>query len=262
MDKSKTNFITAVIITKNEAQNISTCLQSLQGIADEIVIADSYSSDNTKVLSESFPGVKFLEKEWEGYARTKNWANSMASYDWILSIDADEALSPALQQTILNLKPTSHQYFYSFNRLTNYCGQWVHHGGWYPDTKLRMFDRRQARWAGDFVHETLEMDPGIKPIILKGDLYHYSFSTVGQHMDKVNHYSTLGAKDKYSRGKKSSLAKMLYSPLSTFISMYFFKLGILDGRRGLIIAAISAHFRFLRYAKLYLLWQDDKKAKG
>ncbi len=260
MHKGITNFLSAVIITKNEEKNIASCLQSLQGIADEVIVVDSFSTDKTEELCKSF-GARFFSRQWEGYAATKNWANEQANSHWIISLDADEVLSEALRKSILAVKNSAgenNNFFYSFHRLTNYCGKWIKHGGWYPDTKTRLFDRRKARWVGDFVHETLHIDDNIQPILLKGDCLHYSFHTIAQHIDNINHYSTLSAQEQFSKGKRSSLSKLIFSPWLSFMRMYFFKAGFLDGKYGFIIAMISAMARFVRYAKLHQMGNQLK----
>ncbi|RYD82325.1 MAG: glycosyltransferase family 2 protein [Sphingobacteriales bacterium] len=260
MHKGITNFLSAVIITKNEEKNIAACLQSLQGIADEVIVVDSFSTDKTEEVCKSF-GATFFSKEWEGYASTKNWANAQANSHCIISLDADEVLSEELKKSILAVKNSvdeNNNFFYSFHRLTNYCGKWIKHGGWYPDTKTRLFDRRKARWVGDFVHETLQIDDNIQPKLLKGDCLHYSFHSISQHIDNINHYSTLAAQEQFAKGKKSSLGKLIFSPWISFMKMYLFKAGFLDGKYGFIIAVISAMARFIRYAKLYQMWNSDK----
>lgn len=260
MAKDSKKLITVIIITKNEEKSIPFCLESIKNIADEIIVVDSFSTDNTPEICKSF-GVKFIQQPWEGYAQTKNKANKLASYDWILSLDADEVLSAGLQKSILEIKNSSSgedNYFYKIGRLTNYCGKWIRHGGWYPDVKVRLFDRRKAEWQGEFVHEKLVINQEIKTEIplLKGDCYHYSYHTIAQHVQKVNHFSTLAAQDMYSRGKKFSLLKLVFSPWARFISMYFIKRGILDGKYGFIIAVISAFEKFLRISKLYQLQRE------
>jgi len=250
-------LLSAVIITKNEAKNVAICLDSLAAIADEIIVIDSFSTDETQEICLKY-GVLFFQREWNGYSEAKNYGNAKAANNWILSIDADEALSPELRQSILEIKKSLSagepveppNYFYSFNRLTNYCGQWIKHGGWYPDTKLRLFDRRQAKWQGDFAHEKLEFPDTVKATSLKGDLYHYSFNSIGQHVDKVNKYSSLIAEERLAKGKKGSAFKMIFGPITTFLKFYIIKSGFLDGRNGFIIAVISAYDNFLRSAKM------------
>ena len=249
MDKGTTILISAIIITKNEEGFVRRCISSLLPVADEIVVIDAFSTDKTEEICKSL-GVKFFQRKWEGYAQTKNWANSQATHDYIISLDADEELSPELQQSILGAKQNGAPFFYSLNRLTNYCGQWIKHGGWFPDIKPRLFDRRNAKWTGEYVHERLENTAGEKPVLLSGLCYHYSIPTIAKHIDTVNRYSTLAAEESLAKGKKYTLLKLLFSPLFTFIKMYVFKAGFLDGANGFIIAVISAHYRFLKYAKM------------
>jgi glycosyltransferase involved in cell wall biosynthesis len=244
-------LLTAVITTKNEAKNVAICLQSLAGVADEIIVIDSFSTDSTKEICESFD-VLFLQKVWIGYSATKNMGNALAKHDWILSLDADEELSPKLRESIMAIKKTGtpQNYLYSFNRLTNYCGQWIRHGGWYPDTKVRLFDRRVAKWQGEYVHESLFFPDKVKPIWLEGDCNHYSYHSIDHHIRVVNKYSSLAAEEAMAKGKKFALYKLLFSPGITFIKMYILKAGFLDGTNGFIIAVISGHYRFLKYAKM------------
>ncbi len=249
-------MLSVVIITKNEAQNVAICLNSLSGVADEIIVIDSFSTDDTKEICEKY-NVIFLQRAWEGYAETKNWGNAQAKYDWVLSIDADEALSPELRNSIVDLKKGGPQnYFYSFNRLTNYCGQWIRHGGWYPDTKLRLFDRRIAKWQGAYAHEQLVFSQQINLIRLKGDCFHYSFNSIEQHVAKVNKYSSLVAQERLAKGRKGNFFRMILGPVTTFLKFYIIKVGFLDGKNGFIIAVISAYDNFLRSAKM---WQGKNQ---
>ena len=244
-------FLSAVIITKNEEKNIRRCLDSLQGIADEFIVVDSYSTDNTENICKEFH-VKFFQRKWEGYAQTKNWANQQASSDYIFSIDADEELSPKLKQSILDLKNNpAPDFAYKMPRLTNYCGKWIHHCGWYPDIKPRIFDRRDCKWEGDFVHETLACDPALKWSLLKGDLHHYSYYSFSHHLQKMDHFSTLAAEQRLAKGKKFSLLKLVFAPPVKFITVYIFKLGILDGLYGFIISVFYSLHHFLREVKMY-----------
>lgn len=251
MDTVAVNILSVVVITKNEAKNVGKCLESLLGVADDIVVVDSYSTDDTEMICKRYP-VRFMQRTWAGYAETKNWANEQAASDWILSIDADEALSPELRASINLIKKEQPGAFCSFARLTWYCGKWIRHGGWYPDVKVRIFDRRYARWVGGFVHETLQYSSDIKCLKLKGDLLHYNFRSIDEHIEQVNAYSSLAAAERIARGEKASLGKLLLSPLFTFLKMYIFRLGFLDGWHGLVIAVNSAYVRFLRYAKMRL----------
>lgn len=240
--------ISAVIITLNEEKNIARCIRSLKDVADEILIIDSFSTDQTVVISQN-TGATVLQKEWLGYGETKNYGNSMAKYDYILSLDADEALSPQLAQSVLNVKENLSG-AYSFNRLTNYCGQWIHHCGWYPDKKIRLFNRKNAQWSNHPVHESLELNPRLLVTHLRGDLFHYSFATIAEHLKRVNKYSELAAKELIAGEVKISYLKLVSAPAIKFISSYFIKRGFADGFYGYCICAISAFDLFIRYAKV------------
>jgi len=247
--------ISAVIITKNEERNIERCLESLQNVVDEVIVVDSFSTDATKEICEKYD-VKFFQQEWLGYAEQKNYANSLSAYDVILSIDADEALSPELRQSLLALKSADPQNFvYQMNRLTNYCGQWIHHCGWYPDKKIRIFNRNTAKWSGT-IHETLSFPSDMQVISLKGDLYHYSFYSIDEQIAQTNKYSALAAKRYFEQNKKCSVAMILLKTTWQFMRDYFFKGGFLDGFYGLVICRINALTVFLKYVKLRQLYKN------
>jgi glycosyltransferase involved in cell wall biosynthesis len=240
--------LTAVLITFNEEKNIGRCLASLQGVCDEIVVMDSFSTDLTEEICRK-EDVSFLQHKWLGYAGSKNLANEKASNNWILSIDADEALSPQLRDSILGVKEKLSNKFYSFNRITNYCGTWIRHSGWYPDTKIRIFNREKAHWEGT-LHEKLIFDQRIPVEILKGDLLHYSYYTPGDHERQIERYSTLAAQEMKTKGKKPWILKEIFLPISKFIETYIIKKGFLDGRAGFNISVMTAKATKLKYQKL------------
>ena len=247
--------LSAVIITYNEARNIKRCIASLIDVADEIVVVDSYSTDATPSICKGL-GVNFHQREWKGYSKQKNYGNGLAAHDWILAIDADEVLSEELKKSILHEKEYGKGYNYSFNRLTNYCGKWIRHCGWYPDTKIKMFNRTVDDWQG-LVHETLTVDSKtVKK--LKGDLFHYSYHSVSDHVQRMDRYSTLGAEELFAKAKKASLFKVVFNPWLKFHKMYFFQLGFLDGLEGFTISLITAYGTFLKYVKLRYLVRDSK----
>lgn len=246
--------LSVVIITHNEEKNIARCLTSIQGIADDIVVVDSFSKDGTRSICQGF-GVNFVEKAWEGYSATKNFANQCAKFDWILSLDADEALSDELKESILNLKRGDGTPRASFHRLTQYCGKWIRHSGWYPDTKLRIFNRKETEWRGS-IHESLVHQMPAPVIHLKGDLFHYSYYSVQEHLKQTEKFTELSAQDLFSKGKKSTLLKIYVSPLATFFKNYILKGGVLDGSEGFLICKISALSVHLKYRKLDLLWRS------
>ncbi|MBI1838031.1 MAG: glycosyltransferase family 2 protein, partial [Flavobacteriia bacterium] len=245
--------ISAVIITFNEEKNIRRCLDSLQGIADEIVVVDSFSKDKTKEICESY-NVKFVEHKFDGHIEQKNWAITQATFPYVLSLDADEALNETLQKSILEAKNNWEFDGYAMNRLTNYCGKWIHHCGWYPDVKLRLWDSRKGEWGGDNPHDKYELFNKNSPTKhLKGDILHYSYYTLEDHYKQVNYFTDILSKAQFKRGKKAPLLTMLMSPIVKFNKDYFVKLGILDGKEGFTISRISAYATFLKYKKLRAL---------
>lgn len=240
--------LSAVIITYNEERNIGRCLESIKKVADDIIVLDSFSTDKTEEICKKFK-VDFIQREWTDYSDAKNYANQKARYDWILSIDADEALSDELKSSILELKEEEELSFCEFNRLTNYCGKWIKHSGWYPDRKLRIFDRRNADWVGK-VHETLTIDNNVKINHIKGDMLHYSYYTISEHLERLNIFTDASSTELFKQGKKASVFKLIYKPKFKFLSTYILKLGFLDGYYGLVIAVLSAMSEFVKYSKL------------
>ena len=241
-------FLSLVIITHNEEKNIARCLRSVQGVVDEIVVVDSHSKDATQKICEGF-GARVIERNWEGYSETKNFANSKAKYDWILSLDADEALSDELRASILAMKQKETWVRCSFNRLTQYCGKWIHHSGWYPDTKLRIFNRKETEWKG-LIHEQLVHTTEAPVHHLKGNCLHYSYYTLQQHLRQTERFTDLSAKDMWMRGVDASWIKIHLSPIVTFLKNYILKLGVLDGHAGFMICKVSALSVRLKYLKL------------
>lgn len=247
--------ISAVIITNNEEHNIERCLRSIDTVADEIIVVDSNSTDNTGSIVKRFAKAVFVSHDWEGYSRSKNFGNSIAKNDWILSIDADEELSPELQKSILKNKENLTE-CYKMTRLTHYCGTWIHHSGWYPDAKIRLFDRRNARWVGESVHEKLVLDGSVKVNMLKGDCFHYSIRTIEEHLKKINLYSSIWAQEAYKKGKKFNILLLIFKPWGSFFTCYFFKLGILDGYHGFLLSVFGGFSRFMRLIKLRNMYKN------
>ncbi len=239
--------ISATIITYNEQDNLPRALESL-GCCDEIVIVDSGSSDGTVELARR-GGARVIERDWPGYAAQKNFAAAQASHDWILALDADEELSPELQRELLDLKRQGAGCdAYSCPRLAQYRGGWIRHSGWYPDRKVRFYDRRKARWVGDYVHESVRVEGSLG--LLQGDLLHYTCATLTRHIDSVNRYTTLAAREMAANGRRVGLARLLAAPPWEFVRSYFLRRGFLDGRNGFLIAAMAAFYVFAKYAKL------------
>jgi len=241
--------ISAVIITRNEARNIGRCIASLQDVVDEVVVVDAESTDDTPRIAADLRA-RVITRAWTDYADQKNFANAQAVGPYILSMDADEALSPELTTSLLAVIRNGPKGAYQVDRLTNYCGTWVKHGGWYPDSKVRLFPKGRARWAGTHVHETLELDPGMPIAELHGDLLHYSYPTVQDHLSRIERYSDLHAQKLFAAGKRASFVKQWFSPMAKFIQGYVLRLGLLDGHAGWMIAKLSARAVRLKYVKL------------
>ncbi len=248
--------ITAIIITKNEAANIARCLNSLQEIADEIIVLDAYSTDETPNICRSYPSVKFIQRAWEGYAASKNFADSQAISDYILSLDADEMLSEKLKASILTVKLGDRNHkAYQFNRLNHVADQPIHYSGWYPDRKVRLFPKINSKWTGDFVHETLQTESPLQ--IIKGDLLHYTCSSFQQMEIKQRQYAEFGAFELYKKGKHMPKILGLVKVIFKFFCIYCLKLGFLDGSNGLKIALISA--KYLNQKFIILKQLEGKK---
>ena len=247
--------ISAVIITKDEERNIARCLESLKGVANEVVVVDSGSTDRTEAICRE-AGVRFVSHPWEGYSGQKNYANSLATHPWILSIDADEALSPTLRESLLALRGTDPGpgTVFVMNRLNNYCGHWIHHSGWYPDRKPRLFHHDMMEWDGT-VHEELRPKNSQFSILnsqfLKGDLLHYTYYDVADHAARQIKYATLAAEKAFAQGKKAHRIDLWLKPAWTFLRNYLFRLGFLDGHAGFLVCRMSAFYAFLKYASLY-----------
>jgi glycosyltransferase involved in cell wall biosynthesis len=242
--------LSVVIITLNEERNLGRCLESVRAIADEIVVVDSFSSDNTEAIAARF-GARFIQRKFDGYVTQKNFADQQATFPHILSIDADEVLTPALAAEIALIKSDWQQAGYYLNRLTNYCGTWVRHGGWYPDKKLRLYHRGQGHWHGLLLHEEYRVAAGAKTGRLKNDLLHYSFNSISDHLRQVDHFTTVASQEMRLQGRTPFFGPLLYKPVSKFVVMYLFKAGFLDGSAGFCIAVISSYAAFVKYAKFY-----------
>lgn len=246
--------LSVVIITLNEEKNIGRCLDSVKEIADEILVVDSLSTDGTKAICEAHQ-VRFLEQKFLGYIEQKNYALKNACFDYVLSLDADEALSRELREEIKKIKMEFQGAGYSFNRLTNYNGHWVRHCGWYPDTKLRIVKKELANWVGTNPHDALEVQGEVTH--LKGDLLHYSYDSISSHVLQTNKFSTIEAQVLFNKGKRVGVVKLVTRPLFQFFKDYILKRGFLDGRYGFVICFLNSLYVLLKYAKMI----DLQKAK-
>jgi glycosyltransferase involved in cell wall biosynthesis len=241
--------ITATVITFNEEQNIAAALETL-GWADEIIVVDSQSTDRTAEIARQFTDRVYV-RPWPGYSDQKNFAAAQAKNDWIFSLDADERVSAELARELEALKrgPEPDAAAFQMPRRAFYLGRWIKHSGWYPDYKVRLYDRKRARWAGQLVHESLEVEGEVSR--LRGEILHYTATTASDHHLRIDRYTTLAAREMYHRGKRASLGSLLVSPTAAFLRSYFLKLGFMDGMAGLAIARFAAHYVFLRNLKLW-----------
>jgi glycosyltransferase involved in cell wall biosynthesis len=242
--------LSGVIITYNEEKNIEKCLLSLLPVVNEIVVVDSFSTDSTKSICQKY-NVRFIEQPFLGYIEQKNFALTQASNDYIVSLDGDEALSETLQKSILELKNNWTLNGYYSNRFNNFCGQWIKYSDWYPNKKLRVFDRRKAQWKGINPHDNIVLNnTDDKTGYLKGDILHWTYQTYSEFNLKTEHFSSISAKAYFDLGKKAPFWKIVLNPIWAFIKSYVFRLGFLDGLNGIVICVQTANITFLKYTKL------------
>lgn len=238
--------ISAAIITYNEERNIARALESLR-CCDEIVVVDSGSTDRTVELATKL-GARVLDLAWRGYAGQKNYASECCQNDWVLSLDADEALSEALEAEIWQIKKNGPEFdAYTMPRLAQYLGRWILHSGWYPDRKIRLFDRRHAKWVGNFVHESVAVDGRVGH--LNANILHFTCSSLSEHLRTLDRYTTLAAEQLVSQKAEIGWKELALDPAWTFFRTYFVQRGFLDGYEGLAIAYMAAFYNFLKYAK-------------
>ena len=242
--------LSVIVISKNEAHNIELCLQSVK-FADEVVVLDSGSTDSTLDIAKNMGAKVFQDADWRGFGVQKNRALAFASGQWVLSLDADERVTPELQLEILAAMRSSEFDVYRLPRLSSYCGQYMHHGGWYPDAVARLFKRDAAEFSNDLVHEKLMTSQPIGQ--LTAHLLHDSFSSFEAVLDKANRYSTAGAQVAFAQGKNATLGKALGHGVWAFFRTYVLRLGFLDGRLGLVLAISNAEGTYYRYLKLWLM---------
>lgn len=250
--------LSAVLITFNEAHRLRPTLEALQDLADEIVIVDSGSTDGTRTVAEAFPGVRWYERPFDGYGPQKNYANSLARGRYILSLDADEVLSPELRASILAEKGRWSAPAYRFLRVAVYCGAFVRAGDWYPDWKVRLFAREAARWDNAPVHERLLLPTGVKPHTLPGELWHYTYATLEAHLERNRYYARLAAEAAYRAGRRPAFSPALARASSRFLKSLLLKGGWKLGWRGWSIATVGAAAYLLRELYLAELWQRHR----
>jgi glycosyltransferase involved in cell wall biosynthesis len=240
--------IAVTIITRNEEDRIAEALASVAW-ADEIVVVDAESTDRTVEIARQYTD-RVIGNPWPGYAAQKNFADSQASHEWILSLDADERVSPELRQSIEQLMREGPIHDgYRIARRAWYLGRWINHSGWYPDYQLRLYRRARAHWQGDYVHESVRVDGRIGT--LAGDLWHFTRRSLAEHHDVLGHYTTLAAAGDLAQGKAAGFLSLLVNPPLTFFRSYVLKQGFRDGVPGLVIASFAAYYVFLKQAKLW-----------
>lgn len=249
--------ISAVIITFNEEKRLEPALKSLAGLVSEIVVVDSFSTDNTVKLAKKYTN-KVFQRKWTDYSDQKNYANTRASFPWILSLDADERISPELREELIEIKKEEPECDgFLIPRQVYYLGKWIRHSGWYPDRKLRLFRKESARWEGEYVHESLVIDGKIQK--LSGSIHHFTYRNISEHLDRINKFSELGAKKLYARGKRCGWHHLVFMPFFRFVKSYFWRAGFLDGYPGFIVSVLNGYSIFLRYTKLREIWKKGER---
>lgn len=253
------NSLTVIVITKNEALNIEACLRSVLA-ADQIVVLDSGSSDRTRELAASLGAEVHQSQDWAGFGPQKNRALVRARCSWVLSLDADERVSPALMAEIIEAIQSNRADGYSMPRVTQFCDQWIKHCGWAPDRVLRLFRRKHAVFSDDFVHEKLLLiDPRSAVGKLREPLLHYSYPTPEHYWSKLQRYSHDWALQKKEEGRKASISRAGLSAAVAFLRSYIFRLGFLDGAMGFVVCVLQAQAAFGKYFELYWLNRQDEK---
>ena len=249
--------LSACIIAMNEEDRIADCLRSV-AFCDEILVVDSHSTDGTRDIARSL-GARVIERDWPGHVAQKEFTIRAAGNDWVLCVDADERVTPALRAEIEELRERGFpgRAGWRFPRLVNYLGTWVRHGTWYPDLQLRLFDRRHAHWGGTNPHDKVELEAGASAGRLKGDLVHVPYRSFADHLRTIDEYTTLMARGMHQRGRRTGISDLLVRPLWRFARFYLVKRGFLLGWKGLILGFLAAHYVRLKYMKLLMLQRNE-----
>ncbi len=239
--------ISAVLITYNEEEKIQRALDSLQAVSDEIVVVDSHSTDATVELCSRYTD-RVLKRSWQGYRDQKQFATDQATHQWVLSLDADEALSPQLAEEILQWKEQENDCEgYYLPRKTFFMGRWIEHTTWYPDWQLRLFRKSRGRWEGGRVHESFRVNgPTAR---FKGQIYHHTYASFSEYLEQLERFSSLAARDRFEEGQRAQWVHVIFHPPAIFVKNYLLRLGFLDGKPGLavsILAAVSSVFKDLK----------------
>lgn len=241
--------VTATVITFNEAAHIQAALESLSW-ADEIIVVDSESTDDTVAIARRFAN-QVLVRPWPGYIAQKNFAAAQASHDWIFSLDADERVTPPLADEISQRLSSPSAAGYRVPRVTFHLGRWLRSTDWYPDYQLRLYDRRKARWAGKYVHESVKADGAVQD--LRGELQHYAYRDLSHHLQTMDRYTTLAARQMFEEGRRAGISDLVLHPPAAFFRNYVLRRGFTDGVPGLIVSAMNARYVGVKFAKLWEL---------
>ena len=242
--------LSVCIICKNEEDTIERCLESVKW-ADEIIVLDSGSTDETRAIANKYTDKVFVRDDWQGFGEQRRGAEALATNDWIFAIDCDEVVSESLKEEIITtLAKCNEKNILKLNRLTYFCGQFIRHSGWYPDRIARIYNKKITGYNQNLVHESIVM-LDCKPIELKENILHFQYEDIFGYMNKRNHYAHIGAEQIVKKGKKSSLLKASSSAFFAFIRHYFLRRGFLDGKAGFVIAVIQSQYSFNKYLFAY-----------
>jgi glycosyltransferase involved in cell wall biosynthesis len=248
--------LSVTVITKNEAADLAAALTSVRW-ADEIIVVDSESTDDTVAIARQFTD-RVVVQPWPGYIAQKNFAASLASHDWIFSLDADERVTPELAEAIRAAVANPGHAAYRVRRVTWHLGRWMRSTDWYPDYQTRLYDRRQAGWTGRYVHEAVAVQGTTGE--LRGELQHFAYRDIADHLETIDRYTTLAARQMYEDGRRTGVLQLAAHPPLAFVRNYLLRGGIGDGGAGLIVSAMNAYYVFLKFAKLWQLQQGQGAA--
>jgi (heptosyl)LPS beta-1,4-glucosyltransferase len=244
--------LSIVLIVKNESENITPCLESAR-FADELVVVDAGSEDDTCALAAKFTDRIFIESDWQGYGVQRQRAQRYATSEWILMLDADERITPELQQSIIDVvKSNTQDSVYDIARLSHCFGSFIRHSGWYPDYVTRLYPCAKAAYNASMVHEKLEYPANLKLRKLSGDLLHYTYRDIHHYLVKSAHYAEMWSKQRHEQGRRATLLQGALHAVGCFVRMYILRAGFLDGKQGLLLALLSGHSTFVKYADLWV----------
>lgn len=241
--------ISAAIICYNEADNIKECIESLLPIADEIICVDSYSKDKTVEIAKAL-GAKVILNPFEGHIQQKNFALSQTLHNMVISLDADERLDAELRASIQALKSIAFEPAYEMNRKNIFCNRWIRFGGWYPDRKVRLWDKSKGQWGGTNPHDKVVFNTDLNLIQLKGNIIHHSFKNRSEYPKQLSYFAEISATEYFKKGRRASAFIVFFNPIFTFIKSYILQLGFLDGSHGFFIAKEKARANYKKYKML------------